>query len=145
SGQQFDIFFAVFGPVGDDGYPVPLWNLHTGKINQKAVHYAKTHGYDLTYYLKQNWSEIGPKLQGKLHVYVGDEDNYYLNLAVYKFQDFLENTQNPHYEGKGTFKYGRPMKGHGWQPFHTGKLLKIMAKHITKNAPADANTNEWKY
>jgi hypothetical protein len=143
SGQQFDIFFAVFGPVGKNGYPVPLWDLHTGKINHKAAKYARDHGYDLTHYAKEHWSEIGSKLKGKLHVFVGDEDNFYLNLGVYKFQQFLETTENPHYTG--TFKYGRPMKGHGWQPFSNGKLLKIMAKHITKNAPGDANTRQWKY
>ncbi|WP_202552443.1 hypothetical protein [Ginsengibacter hankyongi] len=32
-------------------------------------------------------------------MYVGDEDNFYLNLAVHDFQDFLKHTENPHYEG----------------------------------------------
>ncbi|MGD8746994.1 MAG: alpha/beta hydrolase-fold protein [Balneolaceae bacterium] len=143
SGQQFNVFDAVFGPVGEDGYPVPLWDKRTGEINKKAVSYAREHGYDLTYYLEQNWPELGPKLKDKLHVYVGDADNFYLNLAVYRFQDFLEHTQNPHYEG--TFEYGRPMKGHGWQPVTTSELLRMMAKHITDHAPEKANTEMWKY
>jgi hypothetical protein len=78
-----------------------------------------------------------------LHVFVGDEDNFYLNLGVHKFQQFLDSTQNPHYTG--TFKYGHPFKGHGWQPFSTGHLLKVMAKHIAQNAPTDADTRQWKY
>jgi len=73
--------------VGDDGYPVPLWDNLTGKIDSNAVNYAREHGYDLRYYLAKNWATLGPKLIDKLHVYVGDEDNFYLNLAVYRFQD----------------------------------------------------------
>lgn len=143
SGEQMDIFDAVFGPVGDDGYPVPLWDNLTGKIDSNAVNYAREHGYDLRYYLAKNWATLGPKLIDKLHVYVGDEDNFYLNLAVYQFQDFLKHTQNPHYEG--TFGYGRPMKGHGWQPVPTSQLLQMMAQHITEHAPKGADTKGWKY
>lgn len=143
SGEQFDIFDAVFGPVGDDGYPVPLWDKTTGKIDSNAVRYAQQHGHDLRYYLDKNWATLGPKLIDKLHVYVGDMDNFYLNLAVYQFQDFLKHTEKPHYEG--TFEYGRPMKGHGWQPVPTYKLLKMMAAHITAHAPKGADTNGWKY
>ncbi len=143
SGEQMDIFDAVFGPVGDDGYPVPLWDNLTGKIDSNAVNYAREHGYDLRYYLAKNWATLGPKLIDKLHVYVGDADNFYLNLAVYQFQDFLKHTENPHYEG--TFEYGRPMKGHGWQPVPTSQLLEMMAKHITEHAPKGEDTKAWKY
>ncbi len=143
SGEQMDIFDAAFGPVGNDGYPTPLWDNLTGKIDSNAVNYAREHGYDLRYYLAKNWATLGPKLIDKLHVYVGDADNFYLNLAVYDFQDFLKHTTNPHYEG--TFEYGRPMKGHGWQPMPTSKLLEMMAKHITEHAPKGADTNAWKY
>lgn len=143
SGEQYDIFDAVFGPIGQDGYPIPLWDNLTGKIDSNAVNYAQEHGYDLRFYLAKNWSKLGPKLIDKLHVYVGDEDNFYLNLAVYSFQDFLKHSKNPHYEG--TFEYGRPMKGHGWQPVPTSELLKMMAKHITEHAPKGEDTNAWKY
>ncbi len=112
SGEQLDIFFATFGPIGADGYPVPLWNLKTGAINPAAVAYARDHGYDLTAYLKQNWARLGPKLVGKIHVYVGDMDSFYLNLGVYGLQDFMKTTHNPHYEG--SFFFGRPEKPHGW-------------------------------
>ncbi len=143
SGEQMDIFDAAFGPVGNDGYPVPLWDNLTGKIDSNSVNYAREHGYDLRYYLATNWATLGPKLIDKLHVYVGDQDNFYLNLAVYDFQDFLKHTTNPHYEG--TFEYGRPMKGHGWQPVPTSKLLEMMAEHITKHAPKGVDTRVWKY
>ncbi len=143
SGEQMDIFDAAFGPIGNDGYPSPLWDNLTGKIDSNSVNYAREHGYDLRYYLSKNWATLGPKLIDKLHVYVGDADNFYLNLAVYQFQDFLKHTENPHYEG--TFEYGRPMKGHGWQPMPTSKMLEMMAKHITEHAPKGSDTEEWKY
>ena len=78
----------------------------------------RDHGYDLRYYMENNWATIGPKLVGKLHIYCGDMDNFYLNLAVYKLEDFLNRTSNPPYGG--SFEYGRPMKGHGWTPLEPG-------------------------
>ncbi|HEY5462776.1 MAG TPA: alpha/beta hydrolase-fold protein [Hanamia sp.] len=143
SGEQLNVFDAVFGPIGNDGYPEQFWDKLTGKIDSNAVNYARDHGYDLRYYLANHWSELGPKLIDKLHVYVGDADNFYLNLAVYQFQDFLKHTTDPHYEG--TFEYGRPMKGHGWQPVKTSELLRMMAKHITEHAPKGTDNNMWKY
>ena len=66
------------------------------------------------------WPTIGSQLVGKLHFSAGDMDDYWLNLAVYKFEDFLKTTTNPHYEGD--FIYGRPMKGHAWHYAHVGRL-----------------------
>ena len=142
SGQQFEAWEAVYGPVGADGYPVPLWDKRTGQIDRQVALYMRDHGYDLRYYLEQNWKTIGPPLTGKLHLYCGDMDNFYLNLAVYLTEDYLKNTNPPY---GGSVEYGRPMKGHGWTPFTTPELVKIMAAHITQNAPAGADTKGWKY
>jgi Putative esterase len=142
SGQQFEAWEAVYGPVGTDGYPKPLWDKATGKIDTTVALYMRDHGYDLRYYLEQNWQTIGPKLVGKLHIYCGDMDNFYLNLAVYKLEDFLRGTRNPAYGG--SFEYGRPMKGHGWTPLNQAQLITVMANHITLNAPAGADAS-WKY
>ncbi|HZS61256.1 MAG TPA: alpha/beta hydrolase-fold protein, partial [Gemmatimonadaceae bacterium] len=112
-GENFAIWEAVFGPTDKDGYPAPIWNDSTGVINRDVAMYWRDH-YDIRYYLDQNWSKVGPDLVGKLHIFCGDEDNYYLNLAVYLLQDFLEHTKAPAYGG--SFAYGRPLKPHGWQP-----------------------------
>jgi hypothetical protein len=146
SGQQLEIWEAAYGPVGEDGYPKPLWDKLTGQIDHSVADYMRDHGYDLTAYLKQNWSSgrrIGPQLVGKIHVEVGDMDNFYLNLAVYDLQNFLKTTLDPHYEG--SFEFGRPEKGHGWQSMTQENLIRAMAIHITKNAPASADTLKWKY
>ncbi len=143
SGQQMEIWEAVYGPVGDDGYPKPLWDKQTGKIDQSVALYMRDHGYDISYNLKTNWATLGPKLRGKIHVYVGDMDNYYLNLAVYMLEETLTSEKNPPCECD--FKYGRPMKGHGWQPTSSANLVRAMAEHVAKNAPAGEKTAAWHY
>lgn len=144
SGQQLDIWQAAYGPIGEDGYPKPLWDKLTGTIDREVALYMRER-YDLVYYLKQHWAEIGPRLVGKLHLLCGDMDNFYLNEAVYEMEAFLESTKNPYYAG--SFRYGRPRKTHGWSPFGrtTGELEKEMAELITKNAPPGEDTSTWKY
>jgi hypothetical protein len=144
SGQQLDIWQAAYGPIGEDGYPKSLWDKTTGKIDHDVALYMRDR-FDLVYYLKQHWAEIGPKLVGKLNLICGDMDNFYLNEAVYEMEEFLESTKDPYYGG--SFRYGRPRKPHGWSPFgrNTGGLEKEMAAHITGNAPPGENTSKWKY
>lgn len=143
SGEQQEAWEAVYGPVGNDGYPRPLWNKATGEIDHTVAEYMRDHGYDLTAYLRSHWPAVGPRLVGKLHFYAGDMDNFYLNMAVYRIQDFLQTTQNPH--EAGSFEYGRPLKGHGIRPTTTGEMLRVMAGAITRNAPPEAKTEAWKY
>lgn len=132
SGQQIAAWDAAYGPVGKDGYPRPIWDRMTGKIDREVAFYMRDHGYDLRYNLEQNWPQIGPDLAGKIHVYCGDMDNYYLNLAVYHLEDFLKAADQP--KANAVFEYGRPMKPHGWQPFTNAELLKMMAAHINQTA-----------
>ena len=102
---------AVYGPVGEDGYPKPLWDKRTGRIDQDVALYMRDHGYDLRYYIESKWKEFGPGLVGKLHFYCGDMDNFYLNSSLYMLEAFLKKTANPAYDGY--LEWGRPMKGHG--------------------------------
>ncbi len=143
SGQQFNAWDAAWGPTASDGYPRPLWNKTTGTIDHAVAAYWRDHDFDLRYYLSKNWTTVGPKLQGKIHMYVGDMDNYYLNLAVYQFDDYLSGTTSP--KSDATFEYGRPMKGHGWQPMSDAALVRMMSKHITESAPRGADVTSWKY
>ena len=124
SGQQFDAWDAAYGPVGADGYPKRLWDRATGVIDKSVAAYWRDRGYDLTWNMRQNWSKIGPQLSGKMHVYVGDMDNYYLNLGVYLMEQETKKLTNP--PANFTFEYGRPMKPHGWQPFTNAELIRMM-------------------
>jgi hypothetical protein len=135
SGGQWDGWQAAWAPVGADGYPKPLWDKRTGVIDRSVAESMREKGYDLRDYLERNWKTVGPKLVGKLHVAVGDMDNYFLNLGVYRLETFLESTKEP---GKGpyyggSFAYGRPLKPHGWQPWSNQELLRIMAAQVAKN------------
>ena len=143
STDYLEAWEASFGPVGEDGYPRPLWNKRTGAIDHEVARYWRENGYDLRYYLEANWTEIGPDLVGKLHFLCGDMDNYYFNLPVNLMEEFLEATDNPAYGG--SFRYGRPNKGHGWTPITNAELLREMAAHLTENAPAGADIRGWKY
>src|SRR5688500_11144348 len=89
SGGQFDIWEAVYSPVGTNGYPKPIWNKLTGDIDPSVAEYWRQN-YDLGHILQRDWAKLGPKLEGKLHIYVGEADNYYLNNAVYLVEDFLK-------------------------------------------------------
>jgi len=145
SGGQWAIWNAVFAPVDKDGYPKPMWDPVTGEIDHETAQWAKEH-YDLRYYVEQNWKKIGRDLAGKIHVICGRMDNYYLNEGCYLMEDFLESTKAPHYGG--SFTYGA-RGGHGWSPWsrqnHYVELTKVMAQHISKNAPSGENTRQWKY
>ena len=136
SGGQWDGWQAAWAPVGADGYPKPLWDKRTGTIDRSVAESMRGKGYDLRDYLERSWSTLGPQLVGKLHVAVGDMDNYFLNLGVYRLETFLESTKEvakgPYYAG--TIEYGRPLKPHGWQPWTNQELLRMMAKHIERNA-----------
>jgi len=139
SGDQVDIFEAVFGPIGPDGYVKPLFDKMTGKIDHEVAEQWKK--YDLRHYLEENWSWIGPKLTGKLHIYTGDMETFYLNNATRLLENFLEGTKNPYYAGTVEYGDGEP---HCWGPGGQD-LLKLMAELVKKNAPAGENSSKWNY
>lgn len=139
SGAQIDAWNAAFGPLTEDGYPAQLWDLVTGEIDRDVALYMREHGYDLRHYLETNWSEIGPDLVGKIRIYNPEMDGFYLPLAVYLMEDFLESTTDPHYDG--AIIHGRPMKGHGWSPMTNAELVEAMAQHVIERAPAGADTS----
>ena len=142
SGEQFDIWSAVFGPLGEDGYFQPLFDKLTGEINRDVVEHWRQH-YDLLYYLQTNWKTVGLKLVDKLHVYIGAMDNFYLNNAVRELEAWMKTTEEPHYPG--FFLYGEG-QGHCWRgPSSTAERLKDMAQYIQRNQPASTTTRWWEH
>lgn len=152
SGQQWDIWEAVYSPMGSDGYPERLWDKYTGEINHEIAEYWKEN-FDLRHILQRDWDEIGQKLKGKIHIYCGDMDNYYLNNAVYLMEDFLESTTDPYYEGE--VLYGDRAE-HCWNgdynnPNHISRLryntmyIPKILDRIRKSAPQGADLKSWRY
>jgi len=137
SAAQIDAWNAAFAPITEDGYPAELWDKVTGEIDREVAFYMRENGYDLRYYLEENWAEIGPDLVGKITIFNPEMDDFYLPLAVYLMEDFLENTTDPYYDGE--IIHGRPMKAHGWSPMTNAALVETMARHVADRAPEDAD------
>lgn len=152
SGQQWDIWEATYSPQNNEGYPERIWDKKTGDINPKVAEYWKEN-FDLRYILERDWDKLGDNLKGKIHIYCGDMDNYYLNNAVYLMEDFLEQTIDPYYDGE--VLYGDRAE-HCWNgdpelPNHITRIRynsmyvpKIM-KRIAESAPAGADLTSWRY
>jgi enterochelin esterase-like enzyme len=153
STEQWDIWQAVYSPAGADGYPAQIIDPITGEIEKKVLDYWHDH-YDLTAILNRDWATLGPKLEGKLHLTVGDADTYFLNNAVHILQKQLEATRNPHSDA--TFQYGPGMphcytggpteytmqeNNANW----TQRVLPLMVDHMLATAPKDADVKSWRY
>jgi hypothetical protein len=152
SGDQWDIWQAVYSPVGEDGYPKPIWDKLTGEIDHEVADYWREN-YDLSYILKRDWATLGPRLMGKIHIYCGDMDNYYLNNAVYLIEEFLESTTDPFYSGE--VDYGDRAE-HCWNGDHTQPnaisrlryhqmFIPKFVDRMMKTAPAGADLTSWRY
>jgi len=153
SGGQFDIWEAVYAPVGPDGYPKRIWDKATGVIDPEVASHLKEN-YDLSHILRRDWSKgLGRKLAGKIHIYCGDMDNYYLNNAVYLVEEFLKTTSDPPYGGE--VDYGDRAE-HCWNGDHTrpnshSRLRYVqmhapkMLKRIEATAPPGADLTSWRY
>ena len=129
SGGQYDVWEAVFSPVGADGYPERIWDKQTGEINPKVAAYWRDR-YDLVHIMERDWATLGPKLAGKIEIYVGAHDNIYLTNAVYYAEDFLAKVKNP--ASGATVRYG-------------SRFIRKMADRWRKTAPPGADLTSWRY
>jgi hypothetical protein len=122
----------------------------TGDINRDVALYWQEN-YDLRYILQRDWQTLGPKLEGKLHIYCGDMDNYYLNNAVKLMEQFLESTTEPYYDG--VVGYGDGFE-HCWNgdPDNPNYLTRLryswqyndmIRERLKKTAPANHHLVNW--
>lgn len=139
---QLDIWSAVFGPIGDDGYFKPAFDKRTGVIDHSVTQYWKEN-FDILHYLKQNWATVGPRLVDKLHIYTGNMDNFFLDRATRELEAWMKTTENPHYPGY--FLWG-DQKGHCWiGPVSNAERLKEMAEFGLRKKPEGTTTPWWNY
>jgi len=152
SGDQFDIWEAVYSPVGKDGYPERIFDKYTGEINKKVAEYWKNN-YDMVHIIQRDWSKIGNKLAGKIHIYVGDMDNYYLNNAVYTAEDMIKKLENP--KCNCEVDYGDRAE-HCWNGDHNNPIwisrlryhqlfIPKWAEEVKGRAPQGADVTSWRY
>jgi hypothetical protein len=151
SGDQWDVWESVFSPVGEDGYPKPIWNKLTGEIDRDVAMYWREH-FDLSYIMRRDWQRLAPLLAGKLRIYVGDMDNYYLNNAVYEVEKFLEQADPP---ANAVVEYGDRAE-HCWNGDHTRPnaisrlrypqmVLPWAVERMLETAPEGADLTSWRY
>jgi len=153
STEQWMIWQAVFSPQGPDGYPAPVLDPVTGVIDKTVVQYWHDH-YDLAAILKRDWPTLGPKLEGKLHIQVGDGDTYFLNNAVHLLDKQLQATTAPHSDAQFQYGPGMPHCYTGGPAEYTmqqnnrnwpQRVIPLMTDHMIKTAPAGADTKSWLY
>jgi hypothetical protein len=152
SGEQLDIWQAVFSPVGEDGYPKAIFDQKTGSIDRTVADYWREH-YDLSHILEQEWHTLGPKLNGKLHINVGNLDTYFLDGAVRLTQRRLAGLKDP--SPDIAFAYG-DHDGHCWSgdPLHANfesrltyheRFIPMLVQHFLTTAPKGADVLSWRY
>jgi len=123
SGGQFSAHTALYSPRGEDGLPKPLFHPVTGEIDHEVAEHWKK--YDFKIYAEENWSTLGPKLQGKIYIWMGDMDQFYLNPATRAFTEFLNSTDQPESDAEVIFT---PMAGHCDQFSHKTVLMQIQER-----------------
>jgi hypothetical protein len=153
SGEQWNIWQAVYSPQGPDGLPVPIWDDQTGVIDKKTVQYWHDH-WDLTAVMQRDWPTLGPKLEGKIHVQAGEGDTYFLNNAVHRMQTMLDGTRNPHSDASFQYGAGDPHCYTGGPDAYTmaennrnwpQRVLPQMVKRMKATAPQGADVSSWVY
>ncbi len=87
-GGQLQSFEAVFSEKGPDGKPMQLWDRESGTIDHEVAEQWKK--YDMSLILNTHWEIISRSLEGKLHLYMGDDDTFYLEGAAKLIKDELE-------------------------------------------------------
>lgn len=128
SGGQWGGWNALYSPKGDDGLPVAAFHPVKGIIDTIAVkHWEK---YDLLKIIQENWTELGPKLQGKIWVWMGDMDQFYLNNAMREMDRFLQSTSNPRSDAEINFE---ATKGHCEEFDHRWVLEMMQEKFQNSN------------
>ncbi len=85
-GEQLRSHESVFGGHLAGG-PQPLWNRMTGKIDSNTSNQWKR--YDIQRFIHDNVNDLKPKLGGKIHIYSGGKDEFYLDDAVKLLQQSL--------------------------------------------------------
>lgn len=87
-GGQIASFEWVFSPKGKSGAPEEMFDRVTGDVHPDVVAYWHDH-YDLAHIVETQWTERGNDLKGRIHLFVGTADTFYLDGAAHKFDAVL--------------------------------------------------------
>jgi len=138
--------------MAEGGYHADLVEPVNGELGPEIAEDWKEN-CDRSNILRRDWTTLGHKLQGKLNIYTGDVDKYYLNNAVYVVEEFLESTTEPSYDGEvdygdraehcwnGDQENGNYLSRLRYNWMYVPKIL----KRIEESAPDGADVSSWRY
>ncbi|MCU1313263.1 MAG: putative esterase [Acidobacteriaceae bacterium] len=96
-GGQLSSFEWVFSPKGPSGAPEPMFDRLTGEVDPQVVAYWRDH-YDLAHLTEEHWARNGELLKGRIHLFVGTADTFYLDGAARLFEARLRKLgADPHF------------------------------------------------
>lgn len=151
SGQQFDIWEAVYSPVGADGYPRRIFDKRTGVIDREVAEHWRRN-YDIGHRLTSEWPRLAADLRGKLWIFTGDMDTYFLERSVRHIEARLAALDPP---ADATVVYGHG-HGHCWSgdaehmnfesrlTYHA-RFIPLLVDRFLRTAPPGADTTSWRY
>ena len=125
SGRQWGAWNAAYGPRSPAGHPIPLWDPQTGVIDRGVVEHWEA--YDLRLVLSRNWDRLSPELSGKLNIWVGDRDDYFLDGAVRHLERFLRSRRA--FDARIAYGAG---SGHCWTGISEAEMLREMSVHVSE-------------
>ncbi|KAK0946484.1 hypothetical protein LTR29_001952 [Friedmanniomyces endolithicus] len=131
---QWDVWNSVFGAQGYNNYPLEPWDKVTGEIFHEAVEYWKP--MDLGMHVATNWDNelnLGEALRGRIFIYVGSWDNYFLNEGVEEFQKTVDAKGGAGWANV-TILEGEPHGGN-YQRREIWNYLELVASWISDHAP----------
>ncbi|KXT11657.1 hypothetical protein AC579_7021 [Pseudocercospora musae] len=128
--QQLDAFAAVFGVQGLNGYPLEPWDKLTGEIYPESTQLWRP--MDLTDYIISNWNSLGELLRNRIFLYVGTQDDYYLDRAVYEFQRKTEAKGGPNWANVTILVNGT--HGSGYQNLSIWDNIRVLGHWIQDHA-----------
>ena len=77
--------------------------------------------------LERAWDALAPKLRGRLNIWVGEMDDYFLEGAVRRLDAFLQDRPPI----KARIAYG-PDRGHCWTGISPAEMLREMAAQVER-------------
>lgn len=130
SGGQWGSWNATYSPRLPSGAPAAIWNARTGVIDKAVADRWESH--DLRRHLAADWPRVGPLLKGRIRIWMGDADTYFLDGSTRLFDEFLKKTDPP---ADVRIEFA-PGKRHGWEPRTWAERLREMQEAVEANARA---------
>lgn len=131
AGGQIASFEATFSERGEDGGPKRLFDRATGAVDTEVA--RSWEPFDIRLVLERNWATLGPKLAGRVHVYAGSMDSFYLEGAVRLLAESLDGLGS---DAEVVMVEGM---GHSTYPAGVRKMFQALTSEADVPQPVEAD------